>query len=555
MRAAIVILALVGMGCTAKEAGVSGDAEHLRRQLAKLAPAEIQADLSRLEPAKRQLVLKLVQASRYMDEIFLRQVYARNPEIRDELMRRRDPLDSLRLEYFRVMFGPFDRLEEDRPFLGDKAKPLGANFYPEDLTREEFARWLESHSQDREAFESNFTVIRRRGDSLVAVPYSEEYRHLLEPAARILEEAAQLAENASLKRYLLTRAEAFRTNDYFESDLAWMDLDDPDIEFVIGPYEVYEDRLFGYKAAFEAFVTLIDREETAKLSIIYGYLDELERNLPIPDPYKNLSRGRSSPIRVVNEVFSAGDTKAGVQTTAFNLPNDERVREAKGSKKVLLRNVAGAKFEKCWRPITARVLCTDQLPLASFNAYFTHTLLHEVSHGLGPGMIRLPDGRTTTVNKELKETYPTIEETKADVLGMYNALFLVNKGVFPPAFRDSLFVTYLGGMFRSIRFGTQEAHGLANLIQFNFLREKKAFLYDEETARFRVDRDRLPEAIRELAHEVLMIQARLDYEGARGFIRKYGTMPAELQAALGRLTDIPIDIRPVYPIEAEFPER
>jgi len=554
MRAILLagILALVLAGCGKEERYVKAKPEHVRAQLAKLAPVEIGVDLSRLSPAKRELVRKLVDASRYMDEIFLRQVYSRSLEIREELRRSTDPLDSLYLEYFTIMFGPFDRLDEDRPFIGTQPKPPGANFYPEDMTREEFEHWLKDHPEDREAFESNFTVIRRRGEKLVAVPYSEAYRDLLESAARLLREAAELADNPSLRRYLQTRADAFLSNDYFESDMAWMDLNDPDIEVVIGPYEVYEDKLFGYKAAFEAFVTLLDPEESAKLARVNRYLGEMERNLPIPDRYKNLRRGKSSPIKVVNEVFSAGDTKAGIQTTAFNLPNDERVREAKGSKKVLLKNVAEAKFEKCWKPIVARVLAEDQLPLTSFRAYFNHSLMHEVSHGLGPGMVRLPDGTTTTVNRELKEAYPTIEEAKADVLGIYNTMFLVEKGLLEPAFLDTTFVTYLGGMFRSIRFGVHEAHGMANLIEFNYLTEKGAFQYDEKTGRFRADLDRMPGAIRDLAHDLLMLQAKLDYDGAVRFIQRYGQTPESLREALKRLADVPVDIRPIYTIEREL---
>ena len=557
MKRLLLVALAVGLvvnGCAKKEAFVKADVNHVKAQLAKLAPVELGAEVDRLSPQKQELVKKLVQASRLMDEIFLRQVYSKNLEIRDWLRRSKDPNDKIYLEYFTIMFGPFDRLDDDKPFIGTEPKPLGANFYPEDMTKEEFFDWIKAHPEDKEAFESNFAVIRRQNGRLVAIPYSQAYRELLEPAAKLLKEAAALADNASLKRYLQTRADAFLSNDYFESDMAWMDLDDPDIEVVIGPYEVYEDRLLSYKASFESFVTLVDREESEKLARVARYLNAMEKNLPYPDKYKNLNRGSSSPIKVVNEVFTAGDTKAGVQTTAFNLPNDERVREAKGSKKVLLKNVAEAKFEKCWKPIVARVLAEDQLPLTSFDAYFNHTLMHEVSHGLGPGIVRLPDGTETTVSKELKETYPTIEEAKADVLGIYNIIFLADQGFFQPAFLDTTFVTYLGGMFRSVRFGVQEAHGMANLIEFNYLTEKGAFVYDQQTGRFRVNLSRMRPAIRDLAHDILMLQATLDYDGARRFIERYGKIPESLQSALDRLKDVPVDIRPVYRIEEEVGE-
>ncbi len=549
---AVLAVAVIISGCAKKEAFVKADVNHVKAQLAKLAPVELGANVDRLPPRKQELVRKLVQASRLMDEIFLRQVYSKNLEIRNWLQRSKNPEDKIFLEYFTIMFGPFDRLDDDKPFIGTEPKPLGANYYPEDMTKEAFFRWVKEHPEDKEAFESNFTIIRRQNGRLVAIPYSQAYRELLEPAAELLREAATLAENASLKRYLETRAQAFLSNDYFESDMAWMDLDDPDIEVVIGPYEVYEDRLLSYKAAFESFVTLVDQAESAKLARVAQYLNAMEKNLPIPDKFKNLNRGSSSPIKVVNEVFTAGDTKAGIQTTAFNLPNDERVREAKGSKKVLLKNVAEAKFEKCWRPIVARVLAEDQLPLTRFDAYFNHTLMHEVSHGLGPGIVRLPDGSETTVSKELKETYPTIEEAKADVLGIYNIIFLADQGFFSPASLDTTFVTYLGGMFRSIRFGVQEAHGMANLIEFNYLTEKGAFQVDPKTGRFRVVLEKMRPAIRDLAHDILMLQATLDYQGAVKFIERYGKMPAALQRALDSLADLPVDIRPVYTIEREL---
>ncbi|HFE52452.1 MAG TPA: peptidase, partial [Bacteroidetes bacterium] len=291
MKRLLLVALAVGLvvnGCAKKEAFVKADVNHVKAQLAKLAPVELGAEVDRLPPQRQELVKKLVQASRLMDEIFLRQVYAKNLEIRDWLRRSKDPNDKIYLEYFTIMFGPFDRLDDDKPFIGTEPKPLGANFYPEDMTKEEFFDWIKAHPEDKEAFESNFTVIRRQNGRLVAIPYSQAYRELLEPAAKLLKEAAALADNASLKRYLQTRADAFLSNDYFESDMAWMDLDDPDIEVVIGPYEVYEDRLLSYKASFESFVTLVDREESEKLARVARYLNAMEKNLPYPDKYKNL---------------------------------------------------------------------------------------------------------------------------------------------------------------------------------------------------------------------------------------------------------------------------
>ncbi len=546
----IFILGVLVMG--AKQSSVIedyADIQYVKGQIAKLAPVEISVDPSLLNENDKAVLAKLVEAARLMDEIFLRQVYSRNVAIREALQQGSNPDYPTLLTYFTINFGPFDRLNHDEPFINLKhKKPAGANFYPEDMTRDEFEAWIQAHPEDEEAFTSNFTIIRREGDRLVAIPYSRAYREFLEPAARLLKEAAALAQNPSLKKYLNSRAEAFLSNDYFQSDMDWMDLKDHKIEVVIGPYEVYEDALLGYKASFEAFITIVDPEESAKLRKVNQYLQDMELHLPIPDKYKNLHRGSASPIVVVQEVFTGGDTKAGIQTTAFNLPNDERVREAKGSKKVMLKNVAHAKYDKCWIPIVNIVLDPKDLQRVSFDAYFNHVLMHEMSHGLGPGTITV-NGRKTTVNKELKETYSTIEECKADILGVYNLAYMVEKGVFPKEMKAQAYSSYLGGIFRSVRFGINEAHGGANAIAFNYLMEKGGFEYNPQTRKFRVNDAKIEGAIRDLAHDLLMIQATGDYEGAKRFIQKYRYLSPEMQDALNRLKDVPVDIRPVYTIE------
>jgi hypothetical protein len=386
-------------------------------------------------------------------------------------------------------------------------------------------------------------VIRRREGGLEAVPYSREYREWLEPAAELLRRAASATRNESLARFLSLRAEAFGSDDYFESDVAWMDLDAP-VEVTIGPYEVYEDQLFGYKAAFEAFVTVALPEESAKLERFKERLPWLERNLPIPEEHKNLARGTESPIRVVDEVYVGGDAKAGVQTIAFNLPNDERVREEKGSKKVLLRNIMRAKYDRILVPIAERVLAPADRERVSFQAYLDEVLHHELSHGLGPGKITV-DGRETEVRLELKDLYSTLEEAKADVMGIYDILALIEEGEMPAELRETLEPTYVAGLFRSARFGVHEAHGQGVVAQFNYLMEKGALAVDEE-GRFRTVPAKFPEAIRSLLREMLMLQARGDYAGTERFLAEYGEPGEELLAALEKLEDLPVDIRPIY---------
>lgn len=544
----LLFLITLILGCGKESPVISNyrNPEEVQKQIDKLAPVKITFDHSLLDSGEQEVLRLLVEASRKMDEIFLRQVYEKNIRILRELEEGKNPDYAVLLKYFKINYGPFDRLNHDEPFINlTEMKPAGANYYPNDLTKEEFEQWLKNHPEDEEAFTSNYTVIRRKGDRLIAVPYSEEYREFLEPAAEYLKKAASLCQNPSLKKYLLSRAEAFLSNDYFQSDMDWMDLKDHKIEVVIGPYEVYEDNLFGYKAAFESFVTIVDPAESQKLSVVAGYLEQMEKNLPIPDEHKNFERGMESPILVVQEVYTAGDTRASVQTTAFNLPNDERVRQAKGSKKVMLKNVARAKFDQCWIPIVNRLLDSADLPYISFEAYFNHVLMHEMSHGLGPGIIR-KNGRETTVNKELKELYSTIEEAKADILGVYNLQFLIDQCVFPKEMEKQLYVSFLGGIFRSVRFGINEAHGGANAIALNYLLEKKAFLYDDQHVQFRVNWKKVKEGIKELARELLMIQATGDYGKAGEFIAKYRQKTPALEKAIEKVKDVPVDIFPIY---------
>ncbi|HYG62755.1 MAG TPA: hypothetical protein VEL74_09260 [Thermoanaerobaculia bacterium] len=536
--------ASAGSGSTAPAGAEGKIVPDIASRVAKFAPIPLQADLSALSASDRQVLDLLIQASHYMDDIFLRQAWAGNPEMQREIAGWQGENAEAAREYFRINFGPWDRLAESEPFIGDLKHPEGAGYYPEDMTKEEFEAWIAKNPGDKERFTSNFTVIRRGPDKeLTAVPYSQEYKAWLEPAAKLLRQAAGITDNASLKRYLTTRADAFLSDDYYESDVAWMDLDAP-VEVTIGPYETYEDGLFGYKAAFESFVTVNLPKESAALARYKERLPWLEGNLPIPDEHKNKNRGTESPIRVVDTVFTAGDTRAGVQTIAFNLPNDERVREAKGSKKVLLRNTMRAKYDKILVPIAERVIAKDQVADLTFEAYFDEVLHHELSHGLGPGSITV-NGRKTEARLELKELYATLEEAKADVMGMYNILALIDRKEMPAELRKSLEPTYVAGLFRSARFGVDEAHGQGVVAQFNYLIAKGALEVDQE-GRFRAVSAKFPGALRELLAEMLMLQARGDYAGTKKFLDTYGKAGDNLRNAIAKLSDVPVDIRPIY---------
>lgn len=519
--------------------------EDIDQRLAKYAEVEITADISFLPENEKQALHKLIQASKYMDEIFLRQVSEQNPDLLAALEKRGAGVRSA-LAYFKINFGPWDRLDENHPFIGSTPKPEGAGYYPPDMTKEEFDAYVEAHPDEAEQLKGLYTLVRREGDKLVAVPYSQAFKQWLEPAAQLMREAAELTSNASLRHFLQTRADAFFTDDYYESDVAWMDLDSP-VEVTIGPYEVYEDGLFGYKAAFESFVTVADPEESAKLAKYKAELPAMEENLPIPDLLKNRNRGTESPIRVVDEVCTAGDTKAGVQTIAFNLPNDERVREEKGSKKVLLRNVIQAKYDKILKPIAERFVAPEQLSLLSGEAFTNEVLFHELSHGLGPGKITI-NGRQTEVRLELKELYSASEEAKADVMGVYNIFFMQDKGLLPKEEFQNVAVTYLAGLFRSIRFGINEAHGKGVALQLNYLLEKDALRYDETTGKFSVNFAKFRDGVRDFVHDMCVLQATGDYDGTKRLFEKYAVVPPSLKEKLEGLTDIPVDIKPVYPL-------
>jgi hypothetical protein len=545
MLVLVLVLALVLAACGGAQKvemeAVEGlaVAPDIEVRLARLAPTELTADLSGLPESEIEALRHILAAARLMDEIFLRQVSVDNPALRDAVA----SLPEAAQIYFDANFGPWDRLDEMAPFIGDTPHPSGAGYYPTDMSAEEFESWVEAHPDDREAFEGWYTVIRRGDDGLVAKPYSEVYLEWLEPAASHLRAAAEATGNESLRRFLLSRADAFSSDDYYESDIAWMDLDAP-VEVTIGPYEVYEDGLFSYKAAFEAFVTVDIPEESAALERFKSRLPWLEQNLPIPDEHKNFDRGTESPIRVVDEVFVGGDSKAGVQTLAFNLPNDERVREEKGSKKVMLRNMLRAKYDKMLVPISERVLAAEDLGRISFDAFFAESLHHELSHGLGPGLITI-DGRETEVRKELKDLYSTMEEAKADVMGIYNILALAAEGEISDEVARTIEATYVAGLFRSARFGVHEAHGRGVISQFNYLLEKGALEVDDE-GRFHSVSEVFPGAITELLTEMLMLQATGDYDGTAAFLETYGHPSDALLAAIGRLEDVPVDILPIY---------
>ncbi len=530
------------------QGGGASRAATIEERMKRFVPTQLTADLLRLSTNERKALGKLAQAARLMDSVYIRQVWSGNAGLLASLRTDPSPEGEELLHYFNINMGPWSKLDKDQPFV-DGVPPAadGANYYPEDLGKEEFASWVQSLPEDKKRDATGFyTVVRRdNAGKLFTKPYSEEYREFLEPAAALLREAALLTESPSLKTFLILRANAFLTNDYYQSDVAWMDIDGP-LEPTIGPYEVYLDNLFNYKAAFEAFITIRDEGESARLEKFSGYLQEIENHLPIDSRYRNPSLGALSPIRVVDEVAIGGEARAGVQTSAYNLPNDERVTKEKGSKAVLLKNVQEAKFKQILIPIAFSSVDNSLGSLINFDPFFMHILAHELMHGLGPHTI-VVRGRETTVREELREIYSAIEEAKADISGLFALQYLIDNGVLERALERQLYATYLAGLFRSVRFGTKEAHGLGTALQFNYLSEQGAFKYDAGTGTYGVDFEAIKGAVSKLTGEIMSLQAKGDYNGAKDLLKAYGDVKPEMQGILDKLKDIPVDIEPFFP--------
>jgi len=542
--AAVAAIAGVSMLVRAQGSAVP-DTQKLQQMAARFAPTDITADLSKLSDADRRVIAKLVQASKIVDGLFLRQVWGGNDALLADLARDDSPAGRARLHYFLINKGPWSRLDHNAPFVANvPPKPPGANYYPEAAAKADLDKWMQALPEAERARATGFfTVVRRSGASFTLVPYSLEYQPELERAAALLREAAQITTEPTLRNFLTRRAAAFLSNDYYDSDVAWMELKGA-VEPTIGPYEVYEDELFNYKAGFESYVTVQDEAETAKLQKFAGELQDIENNLPIEPKYRNPKLGALAPIVVVNEIYAAGDGNRAVQTAAFNLPNDERVVQEKGAKRVMLKNVQDAKFAKTLQPISRIVLGRADQPRLSFEAFFTHIVVHELMHGLGPHNITA-DGRQTTVRQQLKDTYSALEEAKADISGLFAIQHMIDKGVLPKEMEQSLYTTFLASAFRSIRFGVSEAHGKGIAVQLNYLLDQRAFTIQADGT-FAVNADRIKEGVAGLTREIMTIQAEGDYARAKALGDRLGIVRPPVQQALEKLQSIPVDIEPRF---------
>lgn len=516
----------------------------LAERVAQFAPVELAFDAGLLGPTDRAIVRKLVAASEALHEVYLLQVWRGNLAYRERLAAAGEPeLESARA-YYDVMAGPWDRLEGDAPYLDVGPKPPGAGFYPADLTRGELEAWLTAHPEDERAFTSYYTLIGRQKDRLLAVPYHVAYAEPLERASSLLSEAAALAENPSLRDFLEKRARSLLSDDYYESEVAWMRLTENLVDPTIGPYEVYEDGLMGWKAAYESFLGIRDPGASADLEVLVAHLPDLEAALPMDDAYRRLDRSFASPLSVIDLIYSAGDARRGVMTLAFNLPNDPRVSEEHGTKKVMLRNVIDAKFEHVLVPIAERVLEPALAAEIEARPFTTSVVMHELAHGLGP---RLVHGTDESVSVRLGASYSAIEEAKADVVGAWSLSRLTEAGIYTPEFQRQVWIGSVAGLFRCVRFGTEEAHGKGCAVQLDHLLDTGAIVPGSD-GRIGIDFDRIEPAYEDLARRLLTIEATGDAAAAEVLLAEGGELSAAAAALVERLRDVPVDIRPIFPV-------
>jgi len=548
LLSSFIIMISMTPGCKQNEQHAAAPSA-LEAKIERFAPTVITGDTSRFSQGDRNALRKLIHAAGIMDQLYFRQSWSGNQAMKDRLEKDTTPGGQERYRYFMINMGPWSRLDTNEPFIeGAPAKPPRANFYPDTMSKEEFESWVAKlpEAEKKKATGFFYTIRRDAQGKLKSVPYSEEYRDLLEPAANVLREAAALTTTPTLQEYLTKRADAFLTNEYYDSDVAWMNLDSP-IDVTIGPYEVYMDELFNYKAAFEAFITLRDDEETAKLSMFSAHLQEIENNLPIEKRFRNPKLGALAPIRVVDEIAVGGEARAGVQTAAYNLPNDERVTQAFGNKRVMLKNVQEAKFHKILVPIAALLLDSAQQAAIAFEPFFTHILAHELMHGLGPHTITV-NGTQTTARQAMRELSSAFEEAKADISGLFALQFLIDRNILPTTMERQMYSTFLAGVFRSVRFGINDAHGRGMVFQFNYLTDEGAFTANEAQGTFAVDYAKIKEAVRKLTGDIMTIQAEGSYDKAKAMLDKYAVIRPPMQRALDRLAALPVDIAPSFPL-------
>lgn len=523
-------LASCGGSDKAKTEGGAAADTSIQSKINQLATVELKADISGLTENERKMLPYLFKVADIMDELFWEESVGGKSAFLDTLK------DADIRRYAMINYGPWERLNGDKPFIaGVGAKPEGANFYPKDMTKEEFEKWTYPNKK------SLYSMVRRDdAGKLMAVPYHVYFKDKITLAASLIDSAAKYADDAGLKKYLTLRAEALRTDNYSPSDIAWLDMKTNTIDFVVGPIESYEDKLFGYRAAHEAYILIKDKVWSDKLAKYAAMLPELQQGLPVDAKYKAEKAGSDSDLGAYDVVYYAGDCNAGSKTIAVNLPNDEEVQLKKGTRRLQLKNAMRAKFDKIMMPISAELIDPSQQANVTFDAFFSTVMFHEVAHGLG---IKKTINGKGMVREALKDQASALEEGKADILGLYMITKLYEKGEFSKKELDDCYITFMAGIFRSVRFGAASAHGKANMLRFNYFADKGAFTRTAE-GKYKVDLVKMKDAMTSLSNLIITLQGDGDYEGVKKLMAEKGGIPKQLQDDLDRLKakNIPVDI-------------
>jgi len=524
-------------------------AADLDRRLAKFQSVKMPFHSDGLTARQRQMVGKLVEASQYLEDIFWRQSDPEALTLYRSLAGSKKPEDVKLRRFLLINGSRFDLVDENKPFVGTTPMPPGRGLYPPGLTHEEFEQYVSQHPEKKAELYSPYTVVQRIGQALAGVPYHVAYRRFLGPAARALREAAALSDDAAFANFLRLRARALLTDDYYQSDLAWLDLKDPKFDVIFAPYETYLDDLLGVKTSYGAAVLVRNEAESRRLEVFQQYVADIQDALPLVPEDRPSKRGHRTPMEVMDAPFRAGDLRHGYQAVADNLPNDPRIHQAKGSKKIFFKNFMDARVNTVVLPIAQRLMRPDQAAKASGEGYLAAVMVHEVSHGLGPAFAR-KDGKQVDIREAIGPLYSGLEEAKADVVGMFALKWLVDRGALPKERLEEYYASYVAGIFRTVRFSIAEAHGRAEIMEFNYLSEQKAITRDAGSGRYVIDYAGLPQALASLAQQLLEMEATGDRARVEAWFQKYAVMPPALADALAKASDVPVDIDPVF----SFPE-
>ena len=517
----------------------------LAQRVAKFRRVHMPFNSQGLTSSERQMIEKLVDAAGLLDCIYWRQSDPQGLKLYLSLAGSKDPQDELLRRYLKINGSRFDLIDDEKPFVGIQPMPLVRGFFPQDMTRAKFDAYVAAHPDQKAAIYDGQTIVRSKGNALEAIPYHVAYGEFLEPMAKDLREAAALSDDPAFAKFLRLRANALLTDRYFESDVAWLDLRNPKFDVIFAPYETYLDSLLGVKTSYGASVLIRNEEESKKLAVFQQYVPDLQEALPLSREDLPSTRGKQSPMEVMDSPYRAGDLLHGYQAVADNLPNDPRIHEEKGTKKIFWKNFMDARVNYVILPLARRVMRPDQASLASGEGYLVDTMMHEISHGLGPAFARTANGKVD-IREAIGPQYAGLEEAKADVVGEFGLNWLVQHGAFPKAEQKIVYASYVAGIFRTVRFGIAEAHGAAEMMEFNYLSEQGAIRRDPSTGLYEISFDRMPAAIASLAKELLEQEATGDRARAEKWFHKYAVMPPELSAALAKASDIPVDVDPEF---------